>query len=145
MAPSRRATPASRVLRRLRFPRFWLALWCTALLATVVVCLLPLPPLPVAAHWADKLEHALGYALLAANAAMLFTPRRGLPMALAVLVVLGMLIEGLQSLLPWRSADAADVLANLLGVAAGALLALTPLASLLQRIERVVPQAAAPR
>lgn len=110
-------------LRAFRRPRLWLGAWAAMLAATVVVCLLPMPPIAPRIDHFDKIEHAVGYALLAAYAAMLFATRRGLLAACAGLVALGIAIEGLQALVPWRGADALDVVANTAGIAFGALLA----------------------
>jgi VanZ family protein len=123
-------------LREFRRPQRWLLLWIVALKLTLIVCLVPLPQVAeVPAGW-DKLEHALGHAALAAYAMMLFAPGPARMVALAGLVAFGIGIEGLQALLPWRSADPLDVLANALGTGLGALVALTPAAAMLQAIDR---------
>ncbi len=122
-------------LRPQHRPRLWLALWGLALLATLVVCLLPLPAVAMPLPQADKLEHLLAYALLSAYAVMLFEGCVARRVALAGLVLFGLGIEGLQSLLPWRSAEWPDVLANALGVSLGALVA-TPLSDLLAALDR---------
>lgn len=59
-------------LRAFRRPRFWLGAWVAMLGATVIVCLLPMPAIAPRIDHFDKIEHAVGYALLAAYAAMLF-------------------------------------------------------------------------
>ena len=70
----------------------------------------------------DKLNHALAFAALA------FCAERAFGVALrwrssAALLLFGIAIELVQSQLPWRSAEAADVLADAVGIAAGLLLA----------------------
>lgn len=123
-------------LRDFRRPRLWLGLWIAALVATVVVCLVPLPRSPLPVDHLDKLEHALGYAALAVGAAMLFATGSARMLVSLGLIVLGIGIEALQALLPWRSADLLDVVANSLGVLIGASSAATPMANWLQRFDR---------
>lgn len=123
------------MLRTYRFPRVWLGLWLLALLATVVVCLLPLPRMPVPIDHLDKLEHASGYAVLAAWSAMLFAARKAQMWAAFGLVVWGTGIEGLQALVPWRSASLSDVVANAVGVLVGSSVAFTPWVTALQSLE----------
>ena len=123
------------MLKAFRFPRIWLAALVLGLVASVVICLVPLPRLAASMHHLDKLEHALGYALLAAWAAMLFATRRGLMLAAAGLVAWGVGIEGLQALVPWRSASLADVVANVVGVAVGSMTFATRGANALQWLD----------
>jgi VanZ family protein len=124
-------------MRDFRHPWVWLGIWCAALAATLFVCLVPLPAMDAPVLRFDKLHHALGHALLAAWAAMLFDRRRALLRACVGLLLFGLAIEGLQALLPWRSAELLDIAANALGVALGAAIAATPLARTLLRIERL--------
>jgi VanZ family protein len=125
-------------LREFRRPRLWLLLWIIALKLGLIVCLLPLPAMAVPSGF-DKIEHAVGYFLLAAYAVMLFA--RGRPLAFAILGLLafGALVEGLQALVPWRSAELMDWIANSVGVASGALLALTPARAALQWLDHKLP------
>lgn len=112
---------------RLRWSRAWMWLFALAQLAVLTLSLLPLAIEPPAVqHW-DKGAHMLAYALLSGFAIALFRSTRGRWQALLWLLLLGALIEGLQGLLPWRSMEAADLLANATGVTLGGLLALTPL------------------
>jgi VanZ family protein len=123
-------------LRPRHRPRLWLGLGIVQLLLALVVCLVPLPPhLPSPVDHFDKIEHLLGYLGLTAYAVMLFATRRALAFAALGLLLFGAMIELLQGLLPWRSADAADLVANASGVALGLLVALTPLSRFLQRVD----------
>ncbi|WP_166212696.1 VanZ family protein [Cognatiluteimonas telluris] len=125
------------VLKPLRHPRLWLGLWIAALVATVVASLLPVFLLPVVPPGGDKVEHLGGYALLAAAAVQLFAGRRALWRAALGLVVLGVALEVAQGLFTaTRQMDAADALANSLGVAIGMATVLTPLRDLLLRLQR---------
>ena len=75
---------------------------------------------------ADKLLHALTFVVLAAWFAGLFERRRYL--ALAVwLTVFGVLVEGCQFLVGYRTADWLDIAANSLGILLGLGLALAGL------------------
>jgi VanZ family protein len=127
--------PAGGTLRPLRHPRLWLGLWLAGLLATLLAGVLPLRFDSGLAH-GDKLGHLLVHAALAAAAALLFASRRALAAAGAGLLLFGAAIELLQALLPWRSAEVADLLANGLGTALGLALAATPLAGGLGWLER---------
>ncbi|KRG69899.1 membrane protein [Stenotrophomonas terrae] len=123
-------------LKPLRHPRFWLGLWCAAVVAVIVVCLIPPPPLDLPQN-SDKLEHLLAYFMLSASAVQLFGSRRALCWAALGLVALGVGIEWAQgALTSTRMADPMDALANSGGVLIGMLTALTPLRDLLLRLQR---------
>ncbi|MBK1668321.1 hypothetical protein CKO28_09770 [Rhodovibrio sodomensis] len=66
----------------------------------------------------DKLWHALAYLALGFGAAF-GRPGPQCWMAVAAMVTLGWAVEGLQGLLPWRSAEVADGLVNTVAAAAG--------------------------
>lgn len=116
-------------------PRLWWSLFALAQLALLLACLLPLPiESPGLPHW-DKWGHLLAYGGLAALGILVCRTRRGRWLVLGWLLLLGVLIEGLQGLLPWRSMEAADLLANTAGVALGGAVALTPLREALLWVE----------
>ncbi|MGE8286406.1 MAG: VanZ family protein [Stenotrophomonas sp.] len=122
-------------IKPLRHARFWLSLWGAAALAVIVVCLIPPPPLDLPQN-SDKVEHFLAYFLLAASAVQVFATRRALWVAGVGLVLMGVGIEWAQgALTDNRMADPIDALANTSGVVAGMLIALTPLANLLLRLQ----------
>lgn len=122
-------------IKPLRHARFWLSLWGAAVLAVIVVCLIPPPPLDLPQN-SDKVEHFLAYFLLAASAVQVFATRRALWVAGVGLVLMGLGIEWAQgALTDNRMADPIDALANTSGVVAGMLTALTPLANLLLRLQ----------
>ena len=125
------------VLKPLRHPRVWLGAWICALLATIVVSLLPVFLLPVVPPGGDKLEHLVGYALLSSAAVQLFCGRRALARAAIGLVALGVALEIAQgAFTATRQMDAMDALANTGGVVLGMAMALTPLRDLLLRLQR---------
>ena len=126
-------------LKPLRRPRLWLGLWIAAIVALVVICLVPLDSLPPLPENSDKVEHLLGYFLLAAAAVQVFGSRQALSMAAVGLVALGIGVEIAQGLTAYRSTDPVDALANTLGVLLGMATALTPWRDLLLRIEKRLP------
>lgn len=124
------------VLRGFRWPGLWLAGWAALFALVAVGSLLPSGDLPPVLPGLDKLQHFIGYALLSAYAVMLFARMR--PQALAALaaIVFGVAIELAQG--AWttdRVADSADAIANALGALAGLLVATTPMARWLQRLD----------
>ena len=129
----------SAALKPLRRPRLWLGLWITAIVALIVVCLIPLDSLPPLPDNSDKVEHLFGYFVLSAAAVQLFGTRRSLLLAGLGLVGLGIGIEIAQGFTAYRSSDPADALANTVGVLLGMATALTPWRDLLLRIERRLP------
>ena len=123
------------VLKPLRWPRVWLALWALAIAVVWVLCLVSLPPADLPSG-SDKVEHFLAYFVLAGSAVQVFQGRRALAAVAAGLLAMGVAIEVAQSLLTaTRVADGWDVVANSIGVIAGMALAATPLGNVLLRLE----------
>ncbi|HEL3864514.1 VanZ family protein [Stenotrophomonas maltophilia] len=121
------------MIKPLRRPRLWTALWVLAVLFVIVVCLIPPPPIPVPEN-GDKVEHFLAYFILSGSAVQLFRQGRPLLWVGLGLVLMGIGIEFAQGALTRdRMADPMDALANTIGVLAGLGLALTPLRDLLLR------------
>lgn len=121
------------MIKPLRRPRLWTALWGLAVLFVIVVCLIPPPPIPVPEN-GDKVEHFLAYFILSGSAVQLFRQGRPLLWVGLGLVLMGIGIEFAQGALTRdRMADPMDALANTVGVLAGLGLALTPLRDLLLR------------
>ncbi|MDQ1061444.1 MULTISPECIES: VanZ family protein [unclassified Stenotrophomonas] len=126
---------ATGMLKPLRFPRVWLGLWWLAIAVTIVVCLIPPPPLALPQN-SDKIEHFLAYFLLASAAVQIYRTRAALLWAGAGLVLLGVGIEFLQGALTTdRMADPMDALANIVGVVVGMATVFTPLRDLLLRMK----------
>jgi len=122
-------------LKPFRRPWLWLGAWGAAVLAVVVLSLIPPPPVPLPRH-GDKLEHLLAYAALAAGAVQLFAGRARLLAIGLALAALGVALEFAQgAFTATRMADPADALANALGVAAGLATALGRGRDLLLRFE----------
>ena len=129
------ATVRPGILKPLRWPRFWLGAWLVAVLSLIVICLVPLDGLPPLPDNSDKVEHLLGYFVLAGGAVQLFA-RASLPWVAMGLVLLGIGIEIAQGQTVYRSADPYDALFNAMGVALGMAMVLTPWRDLLLRIEK---------
>jgi VanZ family protein len=123
----------------LSYRRFWLVL-SVALVAIVVAG--SLAPGGVTVPVGDKLQHAMTYFALAAWFAGL-TPRRNYPWVAAALLLLGLCMELLQhTLTAHRVADARDMAANSVGIAAGIVAAYVGLGAWAQRIEAWLRQSA---
>jgi VanZ family protein len=108
-------------------PALLQALWFAALGATVIGELLPGNSMPMrwvaATHINDKTLHFTAYAVLAFLPVFGYRMRRGIPVA-ASMILLGVVLEFAQRLVPSRSFEVADMMANALGVLTGMTLAL---------------------
>ena len=124
-----------RSLKPFRRPWLWAGLWSLGVAAVVVASLLPAPDLPNL-HVSDKAEHFTAYALLAAGAVQLYARRLSWFAVCIALALLGIGLEFAQgALTSTRQMDAADALANSLGVLAGLTTSLTPWRDALLRHE----------
>ena len=124
-----------RSLKPFRRPWLWAALWALGVAAVVVASLLPAPDLPNL-HVSDKSEHFVAYALLAAGAVQLYARRLSWFAVCIALALLGIGLEFAQgALTSTRTMDAADALANTLGVLVGLATSLTPWRDALLRFE----------
>jgi VanZ family protein len=109
----------------LHHPRFrphWRVL---LLLMLVLTCWFAFTPQPPGFHFkdADKVNHFLAFSSLTWICGLGMAPLRSrLVFALAGMLLFGIFIELVQSQLPTRTADAADVLADSVGIAGGLLL-----------------------
>ncbi len=127
--------PVNGGMKPLRWPRLWVGLWWLSIVALIVICLVPLDGLPPLPDNSDKVEHLLGYFVMAASAVQLY--RGGLLLRAAIgLVLLGIAIEFAQGMTVYRSADPYDAIFNSIGVLLGMATALTPWRDLLLRLER---------
>lgn len=98
-------------------------LWIIATLLVLVSALAPLPAAPDLPSYSDKLVHFACYLVLGWLATLAQRRRQAQLLATAGMVVLGVAIECLQGLLPWRSFEWLDMVANGAGVVTGYLLA----------------------
>lgn len=111
-------------MRRRQSVAFWRAAGWLGVAAVSVVSLIPVPPEAVEAAGGDKLVHLAGYAALAFWFGQL-EPAAGTRRwrVAAWLALLGAGLEGVQALVPWRSTEGWDVLADAAGAALGVALA----------------------
>ncbi len=123
-------------LRPFARPRLWLGVWVLGWALCIALSLLPPIPLDGPPD-SDKIGHFLAYFVLSAWAMAIFRTRRAQLLAALSLVALGLAIEwGQANLTATRHGDLRDALANTLGIALGFALAFTPLARLLEQLDR---------
>ena len=129
--------PGSGALKPFVRPQRWLGAWWAMVLAVIVGSMLPALLLPDVPRGGDKVQHLLGYFVLAAVAVQVFAGRRALLRAGGGLVAMGVLIEIAQgTLTTTRAMDPWDALANTLGVLAGLATAWLPMRDALLKLER---------
>jgi len=104
--------------------RLWRWLFGVLLVVVAALALMPAPPEQAGLGW-DKLNHLAAFGALALCAVLGWHHQRAAMLAvLGALLAYGGAIELLQSQVPNRQAEWGDLLADALGIAAGALLAL---------------------
>ncbi|WP_280151181.1 VanZ family protein [Piscinibacter sp. XHJ-5] len=109
--------------------RGWRAVLCALLVAVLWLALTP-DSQPVTGTGWDKANHLLAFVALAIAGRFGFPGRASRSLMLAgALLAFGGLIEVLQASVPGRSAEWADVLADLAGIATGTLIAAMALRS----------------
>ncbi len=90
--------------------------------ALAIFAVAALPGASSAAAYPDKVLHALGYAALVAFFAWARLPGpRPVAVGFTFAIAHGALVEGMQSLLPWRTAEWGDLAADAVGAGAAAL------------------------
>ena len=103
--------------------RLWQLCLGAGVLAVAWLTLTPTPPPSLTTGW-DKLNHAVGFAALAWSASLAFSaPRVRVWPVVFALLAFGGAIELLQLLVPGRSGEWGDLLADGLGTALGVALA----------------------
>jgi VanZ family protein len=124
-------------MEHLRFLRFWRLLGWLAVISVVYLSLTPsLPDFKLGVPAQDKLEHFIGYAWLAWWFSQTYPLRLHGFLGL-FLAALGIILEVLQGFTGYRDFEYGDMLADILGVVGGYLLARsTPGGTILRRLER---------
>ena len=108
----------------LRVQRPWQLLLTVLIAVVCYLALAPAPPHALDLGW-DKLNHAAAFAALTVSGCFGFPgSRRTVLVVLIGLLGFGGLIEILQAFVPGRDCDWHDLLADAVGIAAGATLAL---------------------
>ena len=123
-------------LSRMKMRTLWWSLGFLLIALITALSLLPIrgPDLDIPSG--DKLNHALAYIVLTLYFGQLVgTAVRRRLLVIAALIAYGVTIELLQSMLPPRTAELADLGANLVGMAIGWGLLGSPLGRVLIRIE----------
>jgi len=101
----------------------WQLVSCVLAVVVTTLALMPSPPQEASLGW-DKLNHASAFCALAVAWRLAFPGNAWRWVQLAAgLMALGAGIEVAQHFVPGRQADAADLLADAIGAAAGMLLA----------------------
>lgn len=121
--------------RPLRYLWLWRSVGHALILLSLAAALLPAPRGIGSVVLGDKLLHAAAFAFLMLWYAQLYAGRRDRLRCAVSLIGFGCLIELLQGLLPYRSADGWDLVADVAGVAIGFVLARTRLGQLLSGLE----------
>lgn len=119
----------------LRYPWLWWALGWLLVAGVCVGSLLPRSAVPEIFRFADKLQHAGAYLLLTVWFGGIVGRSKHLPLA-AALIVLGAMLDALQSRVPFRTFSLTDIAANAGGVVAGLLLLWLWLDGWCRRVER---------
>ena len=123
------------MLLALRHPRLWLVCGWLLIVGAFIANLMPQHDLPRLGGISDKLEHIVGYGVLALWFAGIY-PRTRYPAIGVALLAMGILIEGLQGAMHLgRQADLRDVYANSIGILCGLALALIWLGGWAMRVE----------
>jgi VanZ family protein len=133
--PPRLRAGSKLVLLPLRHSKLWLIVGWVLIVLAVIASIVPVQSLPQPPGLDDKMEHAIGYAVLALWFAGIY-PRSRYPVIGVGLFIMGVAIEWAQGAMHLgRQADLRDVVANCIGVAVGLTLASLWLGGWAQRIE----------
>jgi len=121
----------------LRFKRTWFVLGCLWVLLLVFMSLTDLRSVGVALP-SDKLMHMLGYGFLMGWFVQIFHHPITRLLIAVVLAMMGVGVEYLQSMVPSRQFELADMLANTAGVLLAWALSYTFLGQLFIRFEKLI-------
>ena len=130
-------TPTDRSLpQALYYHRLWLALGWFWLVLVAVLSLLPVEHPEIEMSYLDKVEHALAYLSLTVWFCALYPETRLRAAVILGIALYGTLLEYLQLFTVYRVFDYADILASLVGVTGGLLLAGTRVGEFMLFVER---------
>ena len=117
---------------RLKLHNIWFG---CAYLLLLLVAIASLVPIPAESGGNDKLMHLLTYALLSSWFSLIVAQANSLFRVCIGLILFGILIEVLQGMTGYRTAEFADAIANSLGVLIGLAFHFTPLHRLLRGVD----------
>ena len=122
---------------KMRF--LWLAIGYALVVLVVYLSLTSSPVDPgLNIPYEDKIYHAFAYFVLMAWFSQIYHDKFQRNMIAMVFIVMGFMMEYLQSFDPKRFAEAGDILANITGVALGFGVALSSAKNILLKIEKVL-------
>jgi VanZ family protein len=122
-------------MKPLRHATLWLSIGWGIVGLVVFFSLIPSPPEPIGFGGSDKLLHIAAYTLAMFWFGLVYEPGRGLSSMAVSLMALGIALEVLQGLTPYRSFQYLDMASNALGVFLGWILSATRLSSGLLLVE----------
>ncbi len=128
-------------MRPLRYPTLWLSIGWLMLVVIAIAMAVPTPNVDVAIDYADKWVHVLAFATLAGWTAQIYRPSPALAWRGLGLLAFAAATELMQAIIPWRSGDWGDFIADALGVALGLALAYGPGGRGLLRVEKLMASA----
>ncbi len=102
--------------------RFRLGIFLLGLVLLLVLSVIDMSHVEIGVEDGDKLGHFLAYVVLMFWFCFTWANTRARLTGLLLLVLLGIIIEFIQDVLPWRAFELMDILANGLGLLAGLLL-----------------------
>ena len=125
--PTAATQPARRLARAIALgavaARAWRFLLILLIVGVTYLALTPAPPQDIDTGW-DKLNHVIAFTALAFAACLCYpASRRARLLLLCSLLAFGGLIEALQLLVPSRSSEWGDLLADSVGIVCGAVMA----------------------
>lgn len=123
----------------LRYRMLWLVVGY-AMVAVVIYLSLTSRPIHIdtSLPYQDKLFHALAYFVITFWFIQIYHIRSHVVQWVIFFLCLGLLLEYLQGFDPKRYSEVGDMIANSLGVVAGAGLSMTPLRNSLVKLERYI-------
>lgn len=123
------------MLRSFHRPQLWVGMWIAMIIGTIVLSLMPGPPIPDELT-IGKFDHGFAYFCLEAMAVQLYARRNASLVAAAALIALGIALELAQGYLTtYRDMSAYDGMIDAVGVAIGLVTAWLPFADILHRID----------
>jgi len=109
----------------MHYKRLWIALGICYITFIIAGSLLRVPEIEISVDHADKIIHFFLYFILVGWFIQLYKKLSTRIIILSAAIALGLLMEALQSLTPYRSFDLIDQLANSIGAISAFLLAAT--------------------